>query len=90
MAAAADVHKLQPHTLTALASLLQTVQSPCSAVQLLRRAASILAEWRPDTSREYAVVIEHLLMALNRIQAAVDAIIPWNDLDGAVRLRPQS
>ena len=26
-------------------------------VQLLRRAASILAEWRPDTSREYAVVI---------------------------------
>jgi hypothetical protein len=36
------------------------------------------------------VVIEHLLMALNRIQAAVDAIIPWNDLDGAVRLRPQS
>ncbi len=59
-------------------------------VQLLRRAASILAEWRPDTSREYAVVIEHLLMALNRIQAAVDAIIPWNDLDGAVRLRPQS
>ena len=59
-------------------------------LQLLRRAASILAEWRPDTSREYAVVIEHLLMALNRIQAAVDAIIPWNDLDGAVRLRPQS
>ena len=69
-------------------------------VQLLRRAASILAEWRPDTSREYAVVIvanpaeteerQHLLMALNRIQAAVDAIIPWNDLDGAVRLRPQS
>ena len=59
-------------------------------VALLRRAASILGEWRPDTSREYAVVIEHLLMALNRIQAAVDAIIPWNDLDDAVRLRPGS
>ena len=59
-------------------------------VELLRRAAAILAEWRPDTSREYAVVIEHLLMALNRIQAAVDAIIPWNDLDGAVRLRAGS
>ena len=35
-------------------------------------------------------MIEHLLMALNRIQAAVDAIIPWNDLDDAVRLRPGS
>ncbi len=56
-------------------------------VALLERAASILAEWRPDTSMEFAVVVEHLLMAINRIQAAVDAIIPWNDLDGAVRLR---
>jgi len=57
-------------------------------VALLRKAASILADWRPDTTREYAIVIEHLLMALNRVQAAVDAIIPWNELDGAVRLRP--
>ena len=26
-------------------------------------------------------------MAVNRIQAAVDAIIPWNELDRAVKLR---
>ena len=50
--------------------------------------SSILAEWRPDTTGEFVVVIEHLLMAIDRVQAAVDAIIPWNDLDGAVRLRP--
>jgi hypothetical protein len=56
-------------------------------VMLLRRAAEILREWRPDTAQEFAVVIEHLLMAVNRIQSAVDAIIPWNELDGAVRLR---
>jgi hypothetical protein len=56
-------------------------------VALLRRAAHILPSWRPDTTQEFAVVVEHLLMAVNRIQAAVDAIIPWNDLDRAVRLR---
>jgi len=38
---------------------------------------------------EFSVVIEHLMMAIDRVQAAVDAIIPWNELDGAVRLRPR-
>jgi hypothetical protein len=56
-------------------------------VALIRRAASVLREWRPDTPQEFAVVIEHLMMAIDRIQAAVDAIIPWHELDGAVRLR---
>ena len=56
-------------------------------VALLRRAAEILCEWRPDTTQEFAVVLEHLLMAVNRVQAAVDAIIPWNELDRAVTLR---
>ena len=56
-------------------------------VALLRRAAEILREWRPDTTQEFAVVLEHILMAVNRIQAAVDAIIPWNELDRAVKLR---
>lgn len=56
-------------------------------VALLRRAAQIMADWRPDTTQEFAVVIEHLMMAIDRVQAAVDAIIPWNELDGAVRLR---
>ena len=56
-------------------------------VALLQRAAGVLRDWRPDTAQEFAVVIEHLMMAIDRIQAAVDAIIPWNDLDKAVRLR---
>jgi len=29
------------------------------------------------------------MMAVDRVQAAVDTIIPWNELDGAVRLRPR-
>jgi hypothetical protein len=56
-------------------------------VALVRRAADALRDWRPDSAEEFAVVIEHLLMAINRIQAAVDAIVPWNELDRAVRLR---
>lgn len=56
-------------------------------VALMQRAAEVLREWRPDSSEEFAVVIEHLMMAIDRIQAAVDAIVPWNELDGAVRLR---
>jgi hypothetical protein len=56
-------------------------------VVLLRRSADVLRTWRPDSAEEFAVVIEHLMMAINRIQAAVDAIIPWNELDRAVELR---
>jgi hypothetical protein len=56
-------------------------------VALIRRAAEVLRDWRPDSAEEFAVVIEHLMMAIDRIQAAVDAIIPWNELDRAVRLR---
>jgi hypothetical protein len=56
-------------------------------VALIRRAAEVLREWRPDTAQEFAVVIEHLMMAIDRIQSAVDTIIPWNELDQGVRLR---
>jgi hypothetical protein len=58
-------------------------------VTLLRKAAEILRTWRPDTAEEFAVVIEHLMMTIDRVQAAVDAIIPWNELDRAVQLRDQ-
>ena len=57
-------------------------------VSLIRRASETLREWRPDSAEEFAVVLEHLMMAVGRVQAAVDAIIPWNELDAAVRLRP--
>ena len=56
-------------------------------VGLIGRASEVLREWHPNTAQEFAVVLEHLMMAIDRIQAAVDAIIPWNDLDRAVRLR---
>ena len=56
-------------------------------VALIRRAAEVLRDWRPDTPQEFAVVIEHLMMAIDRIQSAVDTIIPWNELDRGVSLR---
>jgi hypothetical protein len=56
-------------------------------VDLLRKAADVLRDWRPEEREEFAVVIEHLMIAINRVQAAVDAIVPWNELDRAVALR---
>lgn len=56
-------------------------------VALIRRAADVLRGWRPDSPEEFAIVVEHLMLALDRIQSAVDAIVPWSDLDKAVRLR---
>jgi hypothetical protein len=57
-------------------------------VALIRRAASAFAEWQPQSGRDAATVIEELLIAIDRIQAAVDAIVPWSDLDRSLRLRP--
>lgn len=57
-------------------------------VALVRRAADVLRTWAPESAAELARLIERLLVAIDRIQAAVDAIIPWSDLDGALRLRP--
>ncbi len=59
-------------------------------VALLRRAAGVLEQWRPDTTEEFAVVVEHLMIAVDRVQAAVDAIVPWNELDRAVALRDRT
>lgn len=56
-------------------------------VALVRAAADTLRTWRPETAAELAGVTEHLMIALDRIQAAVDAIIPWSDLDTALTLR---
>jgi hypothetical protein len=57
-------------------------------VALVRRTAAVLRDWQPGTPQELAAVIEQLMIAVDRIQAAVDAIIPWNDLDASVELRP--
>jgi hypothetical protein len=58
-------------------------------VALVRRAAAALRGWQPGTPQELAEVVEQLMLALDRIQAAVDAIIPWSDLDRRVELRPR-
>lgn len=57
-------------------------------VALLRQAADVFRRWRPDSADELARVIEQLMIAVDRIQAAVDAILPWSELDRALRLRP--
>jgi hypothetical protein len=56
-------------------------------VALVRRAADVLRAWQPASPQELAAVLEELLVAVDRVQAAVDAIIPWSDLDRSLRLR---
>jgi hypothetical protein len=92
---AALAGELAPADLARMASLLldrtaaRTAKwEMTSTVALLRRAAAAFRDWEPESAGELSTVIEHLMMAIDRVQAAVDAIIPWNDLDRGVRLRP--
>lgn len=57
-------------------------------VALIRRAAAVFADWQPQSGGELAAVIEELLIAIDRIQAGIDAIIPWAELDRSLTLRP--
>ena len=56
-----------------------------SADQVVLEAA--LGEWEPASADELARVVEALMVALGRIQAAIDAIVPWSDLDRVLELR---
>lgn len=57
-------------------------------VGLLRKAVGLLATWQPETPQELVAVLEQLTIAIDRIQAAIDAIIPWSELDRSLTLRP--
>jgi hypothetical protein len=57
-------------------------------VTLVTGVAAVLRDWEPTSAKEFSAVSEALMIVLDRIQAAIDAIIPWNDLDRSLRLRP--
>ena len=56
-------------------------------VAMLRRAAQTLRSWTPADAQELVGVCQELMIAVDTVQAKVDALIPWNELDGAVALR---
>jgi hypothetical protein len=91
---AALTGEVPPAELTRMAALLLERTAARTAkwgmtetVALIRQAATAFREWQPASGREVATMIEQLLIALDRIQAAIDAIVPWSDLDRSLQLR---
>jgi hypothetical protein len=41
----------------------------------------------PANSEEFLAVVEHALVALDRVQSWIDGILPWNELDARLALR---
>ena len=41
----------------------------------------------PATSEEFLAVVEHTMIALDRVQSWIDGLLPWNELDARLSLR---
>ncbi len=41
----------------------------------------------PATSEEFLAVVEHTMIALDRVQSWIDGLLPWNELDARLALR---
>lgn len=65
--------------------------SMTETVALLRMLVSYFRESGPTSSEEFLTVIEHTLIALDRVQSWIDGLLPWNELDARLALhRPIS
>jgi len=61
--------------------------SMTETVALERMLAQYFKGEGPANSEEFLAVIEHALIALDRIQSWIDALLPWNELDARLMLR---
>ena len=41
----------------------------------------------PNSAEEFLAVVEHALIALDRVQSWIDGLLPWNELDARLALR---
>lgn len=65
--------------------------SMAETVALLHRLVSYFRESDPASSEEFLTIIEHTLVALDRVQSWIDGLLPWNELDARLTLhRPIS
>ena len=84
-----------PQTATMVAALLRRTQDRVSkwdfpdATKVLEGVASELeSPPGPITKKKLLAVIDGSVLYLDRLQAWVDAMIPWSKMDGALRLLP--
>lgn len=57
-------------------------------IGLFKDVISFLEQGGAKDYRSFAYLCEQLMIAVDRVQSWVDRIIPWNDLDTGVALRP--
>jgi hypothetical protein len=61
-------------------SMSETVALECMLAQYFKGRG-------PSNSEEFLAVVEHALIALDRVQSWIDGILPWNELDARLALR---
>jgi len=61
--------------------------SMTETVALERMLAQYFKGNGPASSEEFLAVIEHTLIALDRVQSWIDGLLPWNELDARLSLR---
>jgi hypothetical protein len=61
--------------------------SMTETVALERMLAHYFKSKGPASSEEFLAVVEHAMIALNRVQSWIDGLLPWSELDARLALR---
>lgn len=61
--------------------------SMTETVALERMLAQYFKGKGPASSEEFLAVVEHAMIALDRVQSWIDGLLPWNELDARLALR---
>jgi hypothetical protein len=61
--------------------------SMTETVALERMLAQYFKGKGPASNEEFLAVLEHTLIALDRVQSWIDGLLPWNELDARLSLR---
>lgn len=61
--------------------------SMTETVALERMLAQYFKGKGPATTEEFLAVVEHTLIALDRVQSWIDGLLPWSELDARLALR---
>ncbi|HET9999559.1 MAG TPA: hypothetical protein VFQ36_01615 [Ktedonobacteraceae bacterium] len=61
--------------------------SMTETVALERMLAHYFKSKSPASSEEFLAVVEHAMIALDRVQSWIDGLIPWSELDARLALR---
>ena len=56
-------------------------------VALERMLAQYFKGKGPASSEEFLAVVEHAMIALDRVQSWIDGLLPWSELDARLALR---